>query len=179
VQVVDKAHEDPEDDYDHRGEQGMRRHISKRLCDHVLMGITVLVLSALMSAPAAFAQLEEEELEVELNVTGATVDTSGLVTVVGTVICSEPAHVFNVCVELAQPAGRTKSVVGSDCDDIDLEQPPDCDAETPYHFSFLVLPFNGRFLPGKAFLSSNTQACTVMNECETDQFRGQRVRLRH
>ena len=152
----------------------MRRHLSKGWCTHVLMGITGLVLSALISAPTAFAQLQ-----VELSVTGTTVDTSGLVTVVGTVTCSEPAHVNNVCVDLIQPAGRTKSVVGSDCDDIDLERPPACDAETPYQFSFPVVPLNGRFVPGKAFLSSNTQACTAAGECAEDEFRGHSVRLRH
>jgi hypothetical protein len=152
----------------------MTRQPPKRLCDSVLLSMTGLVLSVLMNAPVAFAQLE---LEVELSVTGATVDTSGLVTVVGTVTCSEPAHVTFVCVEVSQPAGRARSVLGSDCDAV--EPPTDCDAETPYRFSFPVVPFNGRFVPGKAFLSGAAQACTAEEECAEDEFRGQSVRLRH
>ena len=150
----------------------MTRHTPKRLRYSVLVSLIGLVLSGFMSAPGALAQ--EEPLILEINITGATLDRSGVVTVTGTVTCTEPAQLNFLTVYVTQPVGRTGSVNGNASAGGAVGQ---CEPTAPFNFSMAVTPYNGRFVPGQTFFNAFVDGCAP-DSCDSDDIIVSR-RLRH
>jgi hypothetical protein len=127
----------------------MARHTPKRLPYSALASVIGLVLSMLISAPIALAQTV-----LEINITEVTLDRSGLVTVTGSVTCTDPA-VITACAYVNKPVGRTNSVYGSGC-----VYSIQCEPAAPSTFSVTnIVPGNGRFVPGQVFIYGTAQGC--------------------
>src|SRR5215207_4172288 len=89
----------------------------------VLTSMVLLLLSGSMVGPGAHAQVFTVDVEIE----GATIDKQGVITVTGTVTCSEPNQIpGNVSVVVQQPRDRLSSVAGSEPTEIAPEQ---CDQD--------------------------------------------------
>jgi hypothetical protein len=115
-----------------------------------------LLLSLGIAVPAAQAQLS-----LQVTIEDATFDR-GAILVSGTVTCSEPTGFTNVSVEVRQPVGRFRSIVGSRFDELG----PCADQLA---FSLLVAPFSGKFKTGTAFVFANTDGCTPdFSSCDSD-----------
>ena len=107
--------------------------------------ITGLWLSGSLLIPAARAQ---EAFTVTVSLASATLNKSGLVTVTGTLTCSEPVGDAWVEASVAQPVGRLQMVYGYGVD----SGVGACDV-TPLPFEAVVVPDNGKFAPGTAYVT--------------------------
>jgi hypothetical protein len=132
--------------------------------------LTCLWLSGSVIIPAARAQ---EDFTVTVSLASATVDKAGLVTVTGTLTYSEPAVLAGVDAEVLQPVGRLQTIYGYNSDTLDA-----CDV-TPLPVEVAVVPQNGRFVPGTAYVTIFGFACTdrFYETCSGDQ-RTKPVRLK-
>ena len=119
--------------------------------------ITLLLLSAVLTVPVAYAQ---ETFTIDINITGVTVN-SGVVTVTGTVTCSPAAAFVNIVVGVSQSVGRFDTVRGQG--DTSLL---DCEGEVP--FSAVVTADEGRFAGGKAFVFADAFGCSDFDCSSTD-----------
>lgn len=103
----------------------------------------------------------EETLNLAISVDDATFDErTGLAEVTVTVTCSEPAHLFFVDTSVTQPVTRLESVRGFDSigffpygDELMM-----CDGQETV--TFMVVPENGMFAEGHAFIRASTYGCT-------------------
>jgi hypothetical protein len=121
----------------------------------VRASIIGLLLSVSLGVPAAQAQ----QLSVEVSIAEVTFE-EGLVMVTGTVTCSEPTNFTDVSVEVRQPVGRFKSVVGGVGESLGP-----CTGELPFDLS--IAPFSGSFKQGAAFVFANASGCTEF-ACDGD-----------
>jgi hypothetical protein len=112
-------------------------------------GLLSMLLCGLVVAPA-LAQEEPPEFAIDLTIEAATLD-QGAVRVEGTVTCSQPVETVNIVVAASQPVVRVFAVRGFGSTTIA------CADEAP--FTVLVIPQNGRFGRGTAFLDASAFAC--------------------
>jgi hypothetical protein len=129
--------------------------------------LTCLWLSGSVLLPATQAQ---EAFTVTIGLTSVTLDTFGIVTMTGTLTCSAPAEDAWVEVYVVQPVGRLQAVYGFGYDD----QLEGCDV-TPHPFELVVMPENGKFVPGTAYVTLYGTACQdssspfpPFGECSSD-----------
>jgi hypothetical protein len=112
-------------------------------------GLLSILLCGLVVAPA-LAQEEPPEFELALAIEEVALD-QGAVRVVGTVTCSQPVEDVNVLVVATQPVVRIYAVRGFGSTIIA------CANEAS--FTVLVIPQNGRFGRGTAFINASAFAC--------------------
>lgn len=110
-------------------------------CDGVNGGTLVLDVQEIPPAP---------EISLSINPTGSVQPSTGLVTLSGTLACSENANAF-IFIDAEQRKGRSL-FQGSGFVDIV------CDGETPW--SLTVEGFNGLFTAGKLQVHAFAEACT-------------------
>lgn len=120
--------------------------------------IACVWLSGSLLIPAARAQ---EAFTVNVSLASVTLDKLGVITVTGTLTCSEPAEGAWVEAYVAQPVGRQKMIYGYGFD-YELGA---CDV-TPLPFEFTTVPENGKFAPGKAYVTLYAGACVDPSDWE-------------
>jgi hypothetical protein len=132
----------------------------------VIAIIACLCLSGSSLIPAARAQ---EAFTVNVSLASATLDKSGVITLTGTLTCSEPADNAWVEAYVSQPVGRLKMVYGYGSD-YELGA---CDV-TPLPLEVMVMPDTGKFAPGTVYVTVYAGACTDpsdWNTCSFDELR--------
>jgi len=140
--------------------------------------VGILLMGLCVGVTGARAQT----IVVAVEITSATVNTAGVVTVSGVVTCTAdvPGGV-GINVEVVQPVGRTKSVSGSTFNGVPLGPcGPSTQEEQP--FSVQVFPTGffegvftgGRFGPGTAFVFTDVFA---LDCCFEDVVTSTTVRL--
>jgi hypothetical protein len=131
-----------------------------RLIDLILPVILLLGLAVSPAHAQEPVPTPTEPLELSLTLTAATVEPSGAVTVTLNVTCSHPAQLA-VFTEIIQPLDPRFSVVGFG----ELGSPPFDPFGDPVPcmgqetLSLLVIPQNGRFRPGTAFIRATALGC--------------------
>ena len=115
------------------------------------MLVSTVMSTAVLLLPTRTAEAQEAFV-VGVTQETATVDSqTGMVTVGGTVTCSEPTEA-EVFVLVTQPVGRTSAVEGA------RSAYFFCDADgEPY--TLQVFGYNGRFAPGRAVITVDAIAC--------------------
>ena len=127
----------------------------------VLTSMVLLLLSGSMVGPGAHAQVFTVDVEIE----GATIDKLGVITVTGTVTCSEPNQIpGNVSVVVQQPRDRLSSVAGSEPTEIAPEQ---CDPDGT-SWAVQVVPVEGRFKRGITYINADAFLCITLATCDFD-----------
>jgi hypothetical protein len=121
--------------------------------------LTGLWLSGSLLIPAARAQ---EAFTVTVSMASATLEKSGVVTVTGTLTCSKPAVEAWVEADVRQPVGRVQTIHGYGYDD-ELNT---CDV-TPQPVEAVLVPQDGKFAPGPAYVTIYASACTL-HYCSSD-----------
>src|ERR671931_1924528 len=122
----------------------------------------ILTCVWLSGSPLIPAGRVQEAYTVPVSLTSATLDKSGVVTVTGTLTCSKPAGEAWGEADVRQPVGRLQTIHGSGYD-YELNT---CDV-TPLPIEFVVVPQDGKFAPGTAYVTIYAGACTFYH-CSSD-----------
>jgi hypothetical protein len=129
------------------------------------LAVGIMLMGLCLGVTGALAQIGTVE------VTSATVDTFGEVTVSVTVTCAEDFTEVFLDIFVSQPVGRTRSVEGGTLDETAFS----CAADETVSFTEQIIPFEGRFGPGKARVFTGLFS---EDPCCTDQEDSTPVRLR-
>jgi len=115
----------------------------------------------------AFAQVDREDLVRNLTITSITIDPqTKVVTVKGTITCSEETTFAFVGAEVSQVVGRLHTVRG-----FDFERLRPCEGRTS--FTLRIRADDGRFAPGEANVLLIAQGCSrEFERCDTDRLSG-------
>jgi hypothetical protein len=131
------------------------------------LAVGIMLMGLCLGVTGALAQIGTVE------VTSATVDNFGEVTVSGTVTCAEDFTEVFLDIFVSQPVGRTRSVEGSQLNELLFS----CAADETVSFTEQILPFFGRFGPGKAHvftdLFSEEPCCTEQDDSTPVRLRRQ------
>jgi hypothetical protein len=140
----------------------------------IILMVTVAAMMAAMVVVAmvpAFAQVDREDLVRDLTITSTTIDPqTKVVTVEGTVRCSQVTNFAFVGAEVSQVVGRLHTVRG-----FDFERFRPCEGRT--FFTLRIAADEGRFGPGEATVRVFADACSrELQQCDSDRL-SEQVRL--